>query len=337
MSGVRASALGSWPGTDFAATQRMVLGELTELPHLVELPARGVGAQLIGRATAMVTEIGLDLQPAGWRLAGSPGIDQSRARALWRNDLDRLEELAQGYAGAFTVAVAGPWTMAALVEKPRGDKVLADPGARRELGQALADGVAAQLRELRRRLPGLALRLQLDEPLLPQVASGAIRTASGLHRHRGIDRAELSAAWTAFGEQLTRHGAGEVPITLHCCGAGLPWEAVEQAPLTGLSVPAYLQRSADWDHLAGWLDRGRELWLGVLRTDRANPPEPAVRPIVAAALAGVRPLELGPTVTERLVLTPDCGLAGWPMPRAIAAVRALTRACDEVTDRLTES
>lgn len=336
MSGVRASALGSWPGTDFPATQRMVLGELTDLPHLVELPARGVAAQMIGRAAALVTEIGLDLQPAGWRLAGAPGIDQSRARALWRDDLDQLEEVAQGYAGPFTVSVAGPWTLAALVEKPRGDKVLADPGARRELGQALADGLATQLRDLHRRLPELSLRLQLDEPLLPQVASGAIRTASGLHRHRGIDRSELSAGWTSILEQLGRQLDVDVPVTLHCCGAGLPWEAVDRTAFTGLSVPAYLQRSADWDRLAGWLDRGRELWLGVLRTDLPQPPAPTVRRVVAAALAGVRPLELGGAITERLVLTPDCGLAGWPMPRAIAAVRALTGACEEVTERLSE-
>ena len=102
---------------------------------------------MTGRALAVMAELGADLQPAGWRLTDAPGIDHRRARSLLAQDLDGLEEQAQGYDGAFKVQVAGPWTLAATVERPRGDKVLADFGARRELAQALAEG----LRRPRRR------------------------------------------------------------------------------------------------------------------------------------------------------------------------------------------
>ena len=74
-----------------------------------------------------------DLQPAGWRLTDSSGVDHRRARSLLAQDLDAVEELAQEYVGAFKTQVVGPWTLAATVEKPRGDKVLSDLGARREL------------------------------------------------------------------------------------------------------------------------------------------------------------------------------------------------------------
>ena len=84
----------------------------------------------------------MDLQPAGWRLTGGTdpraSLDQRRARSLLLQDLDVLEELADGYTGPLKLQLTGPWTLAATVELPRGDKVLADHGARRDLAEALA-------------------------------------------------------------------------------------------------------------------------------------------------------------------------------------------------------
>ncbi|MDQ4085535.1 MAG: methionine synthase, partial [Actinomycetota bacterium] len=140
-----ATGVGSMPGEDLAEAVRVVLGELTDLAHLPELPGRGAAASMTGRAVAVLADLGADLQPAGWRLTDAPGRDQRRARSLLAQDLDVLEEQAQGYQGAFKVQVAGPWTLAATVERPRGDRLLADHGARRELAQSLAEGVAAHV------------------------------------------------------------------------------------------------------------------------------------------------------------------------------------------------
>jgi hypothetical protein len=144
-----ATGVGSLPGTDPAEAVRIVVGELPDLPHLPELPERGAGASMTGRALAIAAGVGsglgADLQPAGWRLTGTaPGLDQRRAQSLLAQDLDMLEEALQGYAGHLKLQVAGPWTLAATVERPRGDKVLADHGARRELAQALAYGVGSR-------------------------------------------------------------------------------------------------------------------------------------------------------------------------------------------------
>ena len=54
---------------------------------------------MTGRAIAMIAELGFDLQPAGWRLTDRPGIDHRRARSLLAQDLDGLEEQAQGVRG----------------------------------------------------------------------------------------------------------------------------------------------------------------------------------------------------------------------------------------------
>ena len=191
-----ATGVGSMPGDDQPAYDeavRVVLGELPELPHLPEVPGRGATASMTGRALAVVAELGADLQPAGWRLTDASGIDQRRARSLLAQDLDTLEEAAEGYVGAFKVQVAGPWTLAATVERPRGDKILADHGARRDLAQALAEGVRDHVRDLRRRLPGVErLVVQVDEPALALVLAGAVPTASGFGRHRTVDRPEAS-------------------------------------------------------------------------------------------------------------------------------------------------
>ena len=171
-----------------------MLGEVPDLPYLPELPGRGAPAGMTGRAIAMVADLGFDLQPAGWRLTDRPGIDHRRARSLLAQDLDALEEQAQGVRGTFKIQVAGPWTLAATVEKPRGDKVLSDHGARRELSQALAEGVAVHLADVRRRVAADRVVVQVDEPALPAVLAGQIPTASGFGRHRVVHPPEVSAA-----------------------------------------------------------------------------------------------------------------------------------------------
>lgn len=323
---IRTTGLGSLPGTDLAAAQRMVLGEGVDLPWLVELPARGGGSQLVGRAGALLDGVALDLQPAGWRLADRPDGDARRAAADWRRDLDVLEEVAQGYTGPLKVQVAGPWTLAALVEKPRGDKVVSDHGARRDLAAALAGGVAGALAEVGRRVPGAELVLQVDEPLLPAVLGGQVTTASGFGKHRRVDVPEASDALRSVVE------AAGVPAALHCCAPGLD---VDLAYGAGFAAVALDQRHIDaptWDRLAAALEAGRDLWLGCAPT---HTPDAVPRPdrLAERVLAGVRPLEVA-GARDHVWLTPACGLAGWSPRAALGLLRALKEAAALVTEGL---
>jgi methionine synthase II (cobalamin-independent) len=320
-----ASAVGSYPGDDQAAYDealRTVLGELPDLPHLPEVPGRGPTATMTGRALAVVTELGVDLQPAGWRLTDSSGVDHRRARSLLAQDLDALEEQAQEYAGAFKIQVCGPWTLAATVEKPRGDKVLADPGARRELAQALAEGVRAHVADVRRRLPGVdRLVVQVDEPALSAVLAGRVPTASGFHKHRSVDLPEASQAleWV-----LGAVGQAAEPW-VHSCASAVPLGLLRKAGATGLSVDLAMLSAADHDALAEALEAGETVALGVVPSvDPAAPPtEGEVTESVVRWLdmVGLDPAELG----DRLVLTPSCGLAGASLGWVRAAVRLLVR------------
>lgn len=332
METVLATAIGSMPGGDplaseddnareYAEAVRVVLGELPDLVALPELPGRGAGATMTGRGVALVAELGVDLQPAGWRLTGSgPGVDHRRARSLLGRDLDVFEEQAQGYTGIVKVQVAGPWTLAATVEKPRGDKVLADHGARRELAEALALGVADHVADVRRRVHAAAeIVVQVDEPALPAVLAAQVPTASGFGKHRAIHPPEASEALARVIEAV--RSAGATPV-VHCCAGDVPVDLLRGAGAQGVAVDLAAVSVAAWDGLAAALEAGERVLLGVLPTV-----EPATVPSEkAVAEKALRWLDsLGLEPGPGLVLTPGCGLAGaspaWAR-RALSLVQA---------------
>ncbi len=148
-----ATGIGSMPGTDFAESLRLVMGEVGDFVYVPELPARGVHAGMIGRTLAVLDGLDADLQPDGWRVGVGEGIDQRRARSLLAQDLDVAEELAGTHEGPLKLQVTGPLTLAASVERPRGDKMLADHGARREIAESLAEGLRTHVADARRRFP----------------------------------------------------------------------------------------------------------------------------------------------------------------------------------------
>ena len=108
---------------------KIAFAECPELPYLPELPARGPYAETIGRSTAFLAGLAADLQPAGWRLTDASGRDHRLAISTLRADLDLLEEHAQGYQGTIKLSVAGPWTMAAMMERARGGDTIPPRGS----------------------------------------------------------------------------------------------------------------------------------------------------------------------------------------------------------------
>ncbi|HEU4567822.1 MAG TPA: methionine synthase [Marmoricola sp.] len=324
-----ATGVGSLPGTDVREAVRVVLGELPDLPHLPELPARGAVADLTGRSTAVVAELGFDLQPAGWRLTGAPGVDQRRARSMLGEDLDALEELAQGHRGELKVQVAGPWTLAATVERPRGDRLLADVGARRELAQALAEGIGDHVADLARRLPGAELLVQVDEPALPAVLAGAVPTASGFHRHRTVDVPIASEALEWVFAAI--RDAGATPLA-HCCAADVPVALLRGAGAAGVSVDLAVLAADGYDALGAALDDGDRVLLGVVpATDPPRAPEE--RSVADRVLRFLDMLGLDPDqVGDQLVLTPACGLAGASASYAREALRLVRAGAARLTE-----
>jgi len=320
-----ATGVGSLPGTDPAEAARVVLGELPGLPFLPELPARGPVADLAGRTCALLADLPVDLQPGGWRLVERPGRDQRRAQDALARDLDALEEAAAGAPPALLkVQAAGPWTLAAMLELRGLERALSDPGAVRDLTASLAEGLALHLADLRRRLPGTSVLLQLDEPSLPAVLTARIPTSSGFATLRAPQPQQVL-------EHLrTVLGVAEQTV-VHCCAPRPPVALLLQAGARHLSLDATVLTESGDDALGEAVEGGAGLLLGcVPSTDAPLAP-------VDEVLAPVRRLwrrlglageELPPTV----VVTPTCGLGGASEGYALQALQACVRAAKALAD-----
>lgn len=328
---ISSTGIGSWPGTDFVDALKIAFAECPDLPYLPELPARGAHAGLVGRSTAFLSGITVDLQPAGWRLTDGSGREHRMARATLRSDLDVLEEVAQGYAGSFKVSVGGPWTLAASIERPRGDRVIADSGARRDVGQSLVEGVAQTVSELHRRLPELRVVVQLDEPSLPAVLAGSVRTASGFSKHRSIDEIEIGETYA----QLVAALASVVPgtqLVVHSCARGVPIALLHGAGVNGMSLDLDQLRTADWDALGSAMEQGLWLSAGALPTGAVL----SADQVANRVLRPIRALDLDPAVAAQLVVTPACGLGSVEVSAALQALRTVRTAAGIVTESLAD-
>jgi len=316
-----ATGVGSLPGDDIDRAMALVFDELPDLPHLPELPDRGAGADMIGRTATQLVDLPVDLQPAGWRLVDRPGFDLRRGRDLMSRDLDALVPVAgPAYDGWLKVQLVGPWTLAANVELPRGGRVLGDAGAVHDLGESLAETVREHLATVAKQVPSARLVLQIDEPSLPAVTAGRIRTESGFGAHRIPDAATVESAIRAV-----IAAAGDVPVVMHCCASDAPLRLFSESGAAAVSIDA-LTMQPDRDALGELVEAGVALWLGVVPSLG-----PGVAPTPRAVADPVRRTwhELGfdaDLLPASVTITPTCGLAGASPGWAHSAYRVLRQA-----------
>lgn len=321
----RATGIGSWPGTDLREALRTVRDLLAEdgLPYLPEAPARGPGADLIGRTAGLLVDLTVDLQPSGWRFVDRPGHDARRTSSLWRQDLDDLAEIFDGYQGDLKVAVAGPWTLGAGIYLYRGERALADPGAARDLAQSLAEGVRVHLAEVERLVPGATLVLQVDEPSLPAVLAGRLPTSSGFGRLRPVDPQVAVAAL-----QQVLAAAGERATVVHCCDPGIPLPLLRSTGTGAIALDTTSLTPARWESLAATVEGGTSLYAGCLPTDGTGTTARAWQQLVEGWQRTGLPL----SGLADIVVSPACGLAGLTP----AGARDVQRSAAEVARELSE-
>jgi hypothetical protein len=296
-----ASGVGSLPGTDPAEAVRLVVGELPDFAHLPELPARGPGADLIGRGAAFLVDLAFDLTPAGWRLVPRPGVDQRRAQEFLTRDLDALYDVADGWTGPLKVQAVGPWTLAAGLERSRGDRAVVDPGARRDLGQSLAEGLAGHVAGVAARVPGGQVVIQLDEPSVPAVLQGGLPTVSGFGKLPAVEATVVEQELADLVARLP------VPVVVHCCAPRAPLELFRAAGAAAVSFDLGLVQ--DLDAVGTAIEAGTHLFPGVVPGTDATLPAP--KATASRVQAWWR--ELGfpaDDLAAAVTLTPSCGLAG---------------------------
>lgn len=242
-----AFGLGPLPGTDLVQAADVVLSE-SPTPHLPQLPARGVGSDLIGR-TAALMPLNLDIGPRSWRVTRRPQLATMRARDQFERDLDLLEELWAGRLAAdpaIKVQLAGPWTLAAQIEMANGHRVITDRGATRDIADALAHAVGEHRGDVEKRFGSRTL-LQLDEPYLGAVLAGTVKGATDYEEIPAVPEERVLDVLEAFGEHLLNsqrplYGADWFTVDLSAAGSG----------------------ALDLDALAGALDRGARIAVPVM-------------------------------------------------------------------------
>ncbi|NEA01381.1 methionine synthase, partial [Streptomyces sp. SID10116] len=72
-----ATGIGSMPGGDAREAAKTVTGSFESpgqgMPYLAELPARGPGADMIGRTAGLLVDLYARVEPSGWRVGDRPG------------------------------------------------------------------------------------------------------------------------------------------------------------------------------------------------------------------------------------------------------------------------
>ena len=322
---VRNVGVGSLPGTDIVEALKVVIDEHTDFMYLPELPNRGPGADMIGRTGALLSTVAADLAiettPTGWKFADAPGTHVRRAQSWLNEDLERLEERVGAADVRLKVQLTGPITLASTIALQRGERAIADPGAVRDIALAHREVVTAHIRDVRRRLPGAVVTLQIDEPAMDGAIRGVLPRQSGFGKLRALESTVVLDIHTRIATAISE--AGATPW-LHSCAPNWPLELVLKAGYRGISGDFSLLTDADEDALGTAIERDVTIAAGVIPThDAALGSKPASE-VAAVTPIRLRYKRLG--LESRLagvVVTPTCGLGNVTWKSALVAIARL--------------
>ena len=296
------------------------------MAHLVELPARGVGSDIVGRAGALLIDVAIDTVPRGYRVAARPGAVTRRAVSLLDEDIDALEEAwetagLRGSGRPVKVQAPGPITLAAELELSNGHRAITDLGALHDIAASLAEGVATHRASLSRRLDTPVV-VQFDEPSLPAAVAGRLTGVTTLSPVAAIDE---TLATTLLDTCAAAAGA---EVSVHSCATALPWKVLQRSNISAVSVDAGTLEVADLDAIAEFVESGRVVVLGVVSS--STPTRlPAVEEVAAAVVAITDRLGFSRSVLrDRIGITPACGLAAATPQWARTAIGLARRAAE---------
>ena len=245
-----AFGLGPMPGYSMSEAADIVMGETGGLPHLPQLPDRGIYAGAIGRTAGLLEAVSIDRGPRSWVLSDRPQLISHRIVDQMSRDLDETQEVWGESVPLVKVQAVGPWSLAAAVELGNGHRAITDSGAFRDLCGALLAGIQEHKAQVAQRF-GAEVLVQLDEPLLADVLSGTLPGTTDFDTIRAVPADQVNATLAEFGADYLRL---REPL----------WEVAAKTVLldfAGLASPAHL------DGLGQWIDGGARVGLGVAGHD----------------------------------------------------------------------
>lgn len=231
------------------------------------------------------------------------------------------------------VHVTGPVSLAAAIHLHYGERALRDYGARRDIAQSLAAGLAVHAQKVGAAVPGAELTLQIDEPDVAAALAGTIPTASGYRTLRAIPVSELRQTWNTLVGEARKAGFAKVAINLapaqlvpggtgvtgtSASEPGAPaaetaaWrtalEAALDSGIDAVAVPLAILDTGHWEQLAGAIESGMGVWAGTVPAMAGQAP-PSYAALVERIMRPWRGLGLAEASLNQLRITPETGLA----------------------------
>ena len=300
------------------------------MAHIVELPARGVGADIVGRAGALLIDVAIDTVPRGYRVAARPGAVTRRAVSLLDEDVDALEEAweiagLRGNGRPVKIQAPGPITLAAELELANGHRAITDLGAVHDIAASLAEGVGAHRAAVSRRLDTPVV-VQFDEPSLPAAVAGRLAGVTTLSPVTAIDETLVTTLLDAC------VAAAGAEVSVHSCAAALPWKALQHSSIAAVSVDVSTLAADDLDAVAEFVESGRAVVLGAVSSSTPAR-RPSAEEVAAAVVAVTDRLGFGRSaLRDRVGVTPACGLAAATPQWARTAIGLARRAAEAFAD-----
>jgi Cobalamin-independent synthase, Catalytic domain len=213
---------------------------------------------------------------------------------------------------------------------PSGNRALTDPGAVDDLTTSLAEGLAAHIADIARRVPGAGIVVQIDEPALPAVLTGNLPTASGFGTVAAVPTVRAIDVLSRLTDSLGGH-----PSIAHCCHPEAPLRLLRASGFGALSVDLTIlgATAAALDPIGEAVETGAILLAGAVPSTRPANSRAALKTWAKPILQtwdrlGFPREQLASTV----VPTPTCGLAGADREWALRAMQLSRELADALQD-----
>lgn len=254
-----AYGLGELPGTSVFEAANIIQGETGQLLHLPQLPARGLGADHIGRSIGLLEALNVARGPRSWMMSTRPSRLSHRTLDFINSDLDSCEEVWGTSLETIKIQVVGPWTLGARIELNNGHRVLTDRGAMRDLTEALIEGINRHKSEVARRFRA-EVKVQIDEPDLATLIDGKLEGTSTFDTIAPVRVPDINERLHRVFSEI--EGSNYLNIT-----GQLPnWEVARGAGAGAGTVQVSMNQVSGNEHLDGFgetLTSGIRLGLGI--------------------------------------------------------------------------
>jgi methionine synthase II (cobalamin-independent) len=310
-----ATGIGSMPGTEISAAIAIAIDESPTVLFLPELPERGPGGEMIGRTFGLLNSLdetlSIETTPSGWRVSRGENRIMRRAKSWYSEDLENFELLAQSATDSVKFQFAGPISLTSFIEPIAGERLVNDLGAVRDVAAGLLEVLKIEIANYKKLFPMADVIVQIDEPGLELALKGQLRRRSGRGFSEPVPTDFVVSVLKRLAEVIDESGATS---WIHSCATESPLVELGKAGFDVWAVPfSAINHESNFELIAAHWDKDGKIAIGVsseilLKTS-------SDKGIISEVNSFAKRIGLpADEITNRLMVTPECGLAYSPNP-----------------------